>query len=299
MPEDKLAAIRGYGKLMTVFGAIASVIFGFSFVATGMTAMSWGDLSFLVGAVSMGFLTLLSVLLLGCGVRRIGLARRFGRYLPVLKTGVRDIKELARTVGISRRKVRNDLQRMIDLGWFGSQIYLDRGRDLLMAGEMAAEPRPRPKPPAAEQPVEKAAKPLSREEAILRRIREENVRIQDPAMSEKIDQIAHLTRNIFRYVEEKPEKEGELRRFLSYYLPQTLKLLDAYARMEAQGEAGKNIVTAKRQIEELMDKLIEGYRRLLDRLFAGEVLDITSDIAVMKSMLEQDGLAEAFAMPEF
>ena len=77
-----------------------------------------------------------------------------------------------------------------------------------------------------------------------------------------------------------------------------LEILDTYARMEEQGVNGENIVTAKRQIEALMDKLVESYEKQLDRLFAGDVLDITSDIAVMKAMLARDGLAEDLLEPE-
>lgn len=117
-------------------------------------------------------------------------------------------------------------------------------------------------------------------------------------MSAQIERIELLTKKIFQCVEDRPEKEKELRSFMSYYLPQTLKILDTYARMEEQGVNGENIVTAKRQIEALMDKLVESYEKQLDRLFAGDVLDITSDIAVMKAMLARDGLAEDLLEPE-
>ena len=139
---------------------------------------------------------------------------------------------------------------------------------------------------------------LSKEEEILRKIRRNSLRIQNEQMSAQIERIELLTKKIFRCVDERPEKEKELRSFMSYYLPQTLKILDTYARMEEQGVDGENIVTAKRQIEELMDKLVESYEKQLDRLFAGDVLDITTDIAVMKAMLARDGLAEDLLEPE-
>lgn len=157
---------------------------------------------------------------------------------------------------------------------------------------------PAAEPVKTEPPKERPQRTLSKEEEILRKIRQNNLRIQNAQMSAQIERIELLTKKIFQCVEDRPEKEKELRSFMSYYLPQTLKILDTYARMEEQGVNGENIVTAKRQIEALMDKLVESYEKQLDRLFAGDVLDITSDIAVMKAMLARDGLAEDLLEPE-
>ena len=87
-------------------------------------------------------------------------------------------------------------------------------------------------------------------------------------------------RKIFKLLDERPEKSGELRSFMNYYLPQTLKILENYAKLEAQGIEGDNINEAKAKIEGMMDKL-----------FADDVLDISADLKVMEQMLEKDGLA--------
>ena len=68
--------------------------------------------------------------------------------------------------------------------------------------------------------------------------------------------------------------------------------------MEAQGVEGENIVSAKKRIENMMDTLVESFEKQLDRLFAGDVLDITSDITVMETMLARDGLTEEQLTPE-
>ena len=121
--------------------------------------------------------------------------------------------------------------------------------------------------------------------------------IADQVISQKIDRIELLTGEIFRYLSKHPEREGELRTFMDYYLPQTLKILETYAQLEAQGVETDNIRKAKDQISDVLDQLTESYERQLDKLFDTDVLDISADIDVMKKMLQNDGLAaDALAM---
>ena len=54
---------------------------------------------------------------------------------------------------------------------------------------------------------------------------------------------------------------------------------------------GENITTAKRRIEGIMDKVVEGYETQLDRLFKSDAIDITNDIKVLEKMMRMDGLS--------
>ncbi|MEG1241306.1 MAG: hypothetical protein RSD46_08180, partial [Oscillospiraceae bacterium] len=74
-------------------------------------------------------------------------------------------------------------------------------------------------------------------------------------------------------------------------LPTTLKILRAYAQLEAQGIEGDNITAAKDRIEGMMDRVVEGFEKQLDRLFQNAALDITSDVEVLEKMLNNDGLS--------
>ena len=82
-----------------------------------------------------------------------------------------------------------------------------------------------------------------------------------------------------------------MRSCLNYCLPTTLKILKAYARMEDQGVEGENIRTAKARIEGMMDKVVDGFEKQLDRLFEVDTMDITADVEVLERMLEKDGLS--------
>ena len=105
-----------------------------------------------------------------------------------------------------------------------------------------------------------------------------------------IDRIEELTAKIFGLLEERPEKAGELKSFMNYYLPKTLKILENYAKLEEQDVDGDNIRETKQKIEAMMDKIVDGYEAQLDKLFADDALDISAELKVMESMLEKDGL---------
>ena len=124
-------------------------------------------------------------------------------------------------------------------------------------------------------------------------IRDANSRIADEEISEKIDQIESITAKIFGIVRKRPERIGEIRKFMNYYLPTTLKLLDSYALLEEQGIEGHNISASKQQIRAILDTLIKSYEKQLDQLFTTNAMDITSDIEVMETMLSADGLKES------
>ena len=83
-----------------------------------------------------------------------------------------------------------------------------------------------------------------------------------------------------------------MRQFLNYYLPTTLKILQAYAQLEAQWVEGENIAAAMGRIEGMMDKVVEGFEKQLDLLFQGDAMDITTDVEVLERMLAKDGLSD-------
>ena len=79
---------------------------------------------------------------------------------------------------------------------------------------------------------------------------------------------------------------------MSYYLPTTLKILNAYDRMGAAGVSGENIDGTMHRIETIMDTIVMAFHKQLDALFRDEAMDIASDITVMETLLAQEGLAE-------
>ena len=119
-----------------------------------------------------------------------------------------------------------------------------------------------------------------------------NDSIEDPTISAQIERLETTTQKIIGVVVEKPEKLSQISRFLNYYLPTTLKLLNAYDRMDAAGVSGINIDGTKGKIEDRMETICEAFDKQLDALFGDEALDISADITVLEQMLQQEGLGD-------
>ena len=112
----------------------------------------------------------------------------------------------------------------------------------------------------------------------------------DEEMSNKISRLEAVSAKIFAQAKTDPEKLPRMRKFMEYYLPTSLKLLQTYAELDAQGVEGENIRESKRRIEQTMDTLVQAFETQLDQLFQSDAMDVSADIDVMENMLRADGL---------
>ncbi len=225
------------------------------------------------------------------GLLRMRQSKRLREYQTIIQPNqdYYAIHALADRTGRPYRQVLGDLQKMVELEVW-EQAWIDRKHGRLMFTDFNAAEAPEEAAAPGEEPGEEA-RADSRAEQVLKRIRADNDLIDDVEISIKIDRIELLTGEIFRYLDKHPEREGELRTFMDYYLPQTLKILETYAHLEAQGVETDNIRKAKAEISAMLDQLAESYERQLDKLFHSEVLDISADIEVMQQMLRSEGLS--------
>ena len=115
--------------------------------------------------------------------------------------------------------------------------------------------------------------------------------IEDEKISAQIVHMEEVTGKIFDIVAQQPAKLPQIRRFLNYYLPTTLKLLNAYDRMGSAGVEGANIDGTMGRIDAMMDKVVQAFDKQLDGLFGAEALDVSADITVLETMLAREGLA--------
>ncbi len=128
--------------------------------------------------------------------------------------------------------------------------------------------------------------------------------IEDEKISADIVRLQQTSEKIFDYVKSHPNQLGDIRKFMNYYLPTTLKILNAYDRMSAQGVSGENIDATLDRIRHMMDTIVAAFEKQLDSLFGEEALDISTDITVLETMMAREGLtgqemkAETAAEPE-
>ena len=115
--------------------------------------------------------------------------------------------------------------------------------------------------------------------------------IKDPEVRKKINELMRITDKIVQDAIDDPSDIPQIKKFMNYYLPTTIKLLNSYDRMSAQGIEGENLDKSMKSINEMLDAAIVAYKKRLDSLFENQALDIETDIAVMNKMLAREGLS--------
>ena len=240
------------------------------------------------------------------GVRKLNRVSRFKAYRNVLgrKTHV-PLEKLARAVGKKVDFVRREVEKMITMGLF-REGHLDKERTMLITSDetyqlfeqsrLQLEERKRQEKLLAEQ-ARSAHRPellevLQKGGKFLDEIRRCNDAIPGVEISGKISRMEQIVERIFNRTEQHPEVIPDLKKMMDYYLPMTVKLLGAYADMDAQPVQGQTILNSKREIEETLDTLNLAFEKLLDELFQDTALDVSSDITVLKTLLAQEGLTD-------
>ena len=128
------------------------------------------------------------------------------------------------------------------------------------------------------------------EEPVSKAMRALNDRIQDETISGQIDRLEEVSGKIFDYVKAHPEKLPQIRKFMSYYLPTTLKLLRSYDELSRQGVSGQNITGTMEKVEGMMATIVLAFEKQLDSLFGDQAMDISTDITVLDNMMAREGL---------
>lgn len=315
MSTSGSAAMAALGYTFFGIGAASAVmalIFLMVFEQYFAGFLIWLILSLLV-AVPFGIMGI-------SGTRSYKSKGRFKTYLRKLDgRECCNIIELADGVGKSTQEVVKDLESMIRKRWF-RQGHLDRQKTcLIVTDRMYREYlqletqkqnyqeqlkqddiQRQMNQRVAEQEQNERMKKLDPEvrkvieqgETFVYKIRQCNDAIPGEEISAKISRMELIVARIFDRVEQNPACVGDIRKLLEYYLPTTVKLLEAYEEMDAQPVYGENIQTAKKEIEATLDTLNAAFEKLLDNLFQDTAWDVSSDISVLNTMLYQEGLHE-------
>jgi 5-bromo-4-chloroindolyl phosphate hydrolysis protein len=275
-----------------MFG-LAALVCLFAFLSSDAGFVS--PLIFLIFA--LGFL-----LLAMAGGRLTGRNQRFRRYVRVIgDKSYCQVERLAAAIGKHVDYVQRDLLDMLDRGYF-PEGHLDEGQTTLMLDqetyrqyettmrEQARREAREQKEKAAQEYSEEVQRILDEGEDYIRHIHECNDAIPGEVMSEKLAKLERIMTRIFDQVKKQPDSAEDLRKFMTYYLPTTTKLVDAYRDLDGQPEYGTNVANTKKEIEDTLDTINEAFENLFDSLFENTAWDISSDISTMKVMLQQEGL---------
>ena len=116
-----------------------------------------------------------------------------------------------------------------------------------------------------------------------------NDAIAERELSAQIEDIETTCRTILQRLEEQPDMLSSLRTFLRYYLPATLKLLEARAKLEHEVNAGGSAQIAQK-IRTAMAQVQTAFHKQLDALNDFRFINLESEMDVLSEMLASDGL---------
>ncbi len=304
------------GMLLMIFGNIGigvslllllifSAVFGFAFNSMPLLGIS--------GGILLPIFTI-SALMVAKGSNLRGRVKRFRQYANRLKgRQFCKITELSDPIGRSRKYVVKDLRKMISLGMFPEGRFDEQEEYLLISneayenhlklkeGKKLQEESARSEQQAldqkkkleAENPEMKAVHEVIAEgQDTIRQINEANVAIAGEVISQKLDRLEKVITKIFEFIEENPDGLPEIRKFIGYYLPTTLKLVSVYRDLDAELIQGANILATKKEIEDTLDTISHAFENLLDSFYEDTAMDVSTDISVLNTMLAQEGLTK-------
>ena len=288
------------GILQTVFGGILALGALGLVIPFGVLSIV-GSAGFVVGFLAGGAALVGGTALLCSGIGTLAKVSRFKVYLKALgtKTNI-TLERLSRSVGKNERFVRKELQKMIRQGLFLEGHLDNEQKNLITSDEtfrefersrLELEQRKRSQAvQAAKSPDPKIQEVLDKGNAYVKEIRRCNDEIPGEEISAKIDRMEAIVRKIFERAEAHPEVIPDMKKLMDYYLPMTVKLLNAYADMDRQPVQGETIRKSKLEIDATLDTLNAAFEKLLDELFQDAAIDVSSDISVLNTLLAQEGL---------
>ena len=115
--------------------------------------------------------------------------------------------------------------------------------------------------------------------------------IADEAITAPLSRMIEAGDKIFKALEKNPRDSQQIRKFMNYYLPTSVKLISHYKTLSAAGE-GENVLKSLSGIEESLDMIAGAFEKQLDRLYADDQLDISAEISALETMMAADGLTE-------
>ena len=299
------------GMFLSVFEIIlggAGVVFNLLLTAILLGIGGYLASSIFTMLISGGF-----GFLLGHGIKTNGLLSRAKRYAALsARNGYSTLSNLAASTGISEKKILKDIKKLLNRGNF-PQGHIDSKETTFMITDSVFNDYVASMENVRQLEAKKQAESTSNEAvtgdmtseeqaefntmmsdglSAVKRLHELNDSIPGEVISNKLQRLEDLLKQIFERVKEHPEQMGRMHKLMDYYLPTMLKLVEAYDEYDKVIAPGKEITDAKNEIEKTLDTINDAFVTLLNNLFQDSVWDVTSDAKVLKTMLAQDGLSE-------
>ncbi len=309
MPISKTKNVGNVSSILyMVFGGIGTVFTILAlFVGLIFTVIDWAwPIGVYILLFSILFLFLCMIYKGNSDRKRLG---RMKRYISLCDDNMYiNIKDLAEQTHSSMQYILKDIKKMLQLGYF-PEGHLDEKESCLMLDDATYREYLRveqERNALAQEEALKKATPLTEAEKqqqeltvminegqdYIEKLHHLNDLIEDEVVSEKLYRMEDLLKEIFQRLKDTPEQMPKMRKLMSYYLPTTIKLLQAYSEFDDVNTPNTDITSAKTEIEKTIDIINEAFTELLNKLFQDSAFDAATDAQVLQTMLAKEGLTK-------
>lgn len=262
-----------------------------------------GFLFLLISAVVFAAGTLISQ-------RNMILARDFFRIRREIQDqSVLAVEDIVTALNKPQQTVATEINRMIRKDYL-PQARLVEGGDLLLIDHAAYKAYKdnymgRTVPVKENVPeIDEAEVPTDDDRATAmddyeKTLKEQRDRAHDYVMKDKISALLKLLDAIRHAVNTDPGRVESLNKFVDYYTPTTMKLIERFLQFESSSVITETIRKTMDDILRSLDKVIDGYEKLLDTLYKDDLLDLNAEMDVMETVMKQDGLIDESEGDEF
>lgn len=308
-PFVKIGSVSG--TLYQVFGGIGTgimAILSCVFLGLGIAlGGGWWVTFIILVMLLLGFIGMINA---GCSLK--SRLKRARKYLELCgHNHYVNVENLALHTGKTKKFVLKDIKKMLKKGFF-PEGHLDMQETCLMLDDkiyreylelekqrkiQEREQKEKEQLKVVEKPKQTAednglAEVIAEGQDCIKRLREMNDNIPGEEISAKLFRLENLLKEIFEGLKEHPEQLPQMRKFMNYYLPTTLKLVSAYEEFDDMSAQGEEIMEAKAEIEKTLDSINSAFEELLNRMFRNTAFDVTADAQVLQTMLAKEGLTK-------
>lgn len=303
------------GHIQRIIGGVMGFCFGFPLIVCLISIFTEMDINFVIASIVLAPFFGVSAWGFWAGQKKLKNYRLAKRYYAYLKD--RQFVNISEIAGAMRKNtaiVQQELQEIMDEGIF-SDMRFDKERKSVILNNtvyqeyIAVEEQKRQlqlEDQISKSHLDQSAEAanltqeqkelwisvVSEGENYIKKLRKLNDDIPGEIISKKLDQLEHLLHEIFERVKMKPLESPQLRKFMEYYLPTTLKLVEKYKEFDLVSQPSKEIQSAKIEIEKTLDTINQAFVEMLNNLFRNDVYDASTDAQVLKTMLAKEGLTK-------
>lgn len=131
---------------------------------------------------------------------------------------------------------------------------------------------------------------LQESEKNVTKLKQMKDKIQNTDIRGKIININKTTDKIIKVLHKKPDKISSASKFLNYYLPVTIKILERYDEIEEQKLNSSSSRDFENKVNQMISNIEIAFDNQLNNLYNEEFIDTNAEIKVFEAMLKSDGL---------